>query len=109
MGKLLKWFVKIDQSFWTVDNVHFEELLDHLRKDVTVNSRRTIMQRLDEMYKQIMEELMAGLNSFKSKYSITCDVWTLKNQWSFYWFTIHYINDNWVMQEGSIPMKYLEG
>jgi hypothetical protein len=39
------------------------------------------------------------LNGFKSKYSITQDVWTSKNQLSFFGFTIHYIDDNWQMQE----------
>jgi hypothetical protein len=32
MGKLLKWIVKTDQPFSVVDNVHFEDLLDYLKK-----------------------------------------------------------------------------
>ena len=32
MGKLIKWIVKTDQPFSTVDNEHFGDLLDYLKK-----------------------------------------------------------------------------
>lgn len=52
MGLLLKWIVKSDQPFSTVENQYFEELLGYLKKDITVHSRRTIMRRLEELYLQ---------------------------------------------------------
>ena len=109
MGKLLKWVVKTDQPFSVVDNPHFEDLLEYLKKDIGVKSRRTLMRRLDELYDQKRHEMKERLNGFKSKYSITCDVWTSKNQLSFFGFTIHYIDDNWQMQQDLLAFKYLEG
>ena len=47
------------------------------------------MRRLEELYNQKKHEMKERLNGFKSKYSITCDVWTSKNQLSFFGFTIH--------------------
>ena len=82
VGKLLKWIVKTDQSFTTVDNEHFQDFANYLKNDVNIASRRTIMRRLEEMYNHKKQELKAELNGFKSKYSITCDVWTSKNQLS---------------------------
>jgi hypothetical protein len=67
------------------------------------------MRRLEELYLTQRSELKDKLNSFKSKYSLTCDVWTSKNQLSFFGFTIHYINDEWVMQNPLLAFKYLEG
>jgi hypothetical protein len=67
------------------------------------------MRRLEEMYNQKKQELKAKLNGFKSKYSITCAVWTSKNQLSFFGFTIHYIDDNWQMKEDLLAFKFLEG
>jgi hypothetical protein len=32
MGKLLKWIIKTDQPFSVVDNEHFEDLLEYLKK-----------------------------------------------------------------------------
>lgn len=32
MGKLLKWIVKTDQPFSVVDNIHFGDLLEYLKK-----------------------------------------------------------------------------
>ena len=46
MGKLLTWIIKNDQPFSVVDNMYFEDVLDYLRKDISVNSRRTIMRRM---------------------------------------------------------------
>jgi hypothetical protein len=109
VGKLLKWIVKTDQSFTTVDNEHFQDFANYLKSDFSINSRRTIMRRLEELYDQKKHEMKERLNSFKSKYSITCDVWTSKNQLSFFGFTIHYINYDWQMKEQLLAFKFLEG
>jgi hypothetical protein len=67
------------------------------------------MRRLEEMFNQKKQEMKERLNRSKSKYSITCDVWTSKNQLSFFGFTIHYINDDWQMKEELLAFKFLEG
>lgn len=109
VGKLLKWIVKTDQSFSTVDNEHLQDYSNYLKNDINLSSRRTLMRRLKEMYNQKKEEMKSRLTSFQSKYSITCDVWTSKNQLSFFGFTIHYINDEWQLKEELLAFKYLEG
>jgi hypothetical protein len=91
-----------------VDNENFEDMLEYLKKDVIVNSRRTIMRRLEELYSQMKGQLKQKLGTFKSKYSITCDVWTSKNQLSFFGLTIHFIDEDWKMQEHLLSFKYLE-
>ena len=108
MGKLLVWLIKTDQSFSTVDNRYFEDLLEYLKKDVTIHSRRTLMRRMEELHLQKKDELKEKLQQLKSKYSITCDIWTSMNQLSFFNFTIHYIDEQWTMQEGVIAFKFLE-
>jgi len=107
MGLLLKWIVKTDQPFSSLENEHFKTLMEYLKNDITFLSRRTRMKRLDELYEDRKGALKEKLNSFNSKYSITCDVWTSKNQLSFFGFTIHYIDDKWEMQEGLIAFKHL--
>jgi hypothetical protein len=84
MGKLLTWIIKTDLSFSTVDNKYFEDMLDYLHNDISIHSRRTIMRRLEELYLERKDQLKYKLQSTKSKYSITCDVWTSKNQLSFF-------------------------
>lgn len=108
MGKLLKWIVRTDQPFSCVDNADFEDMMQYAKKDIIINSRKTIIRRLEELYQQRKLELKEKLNSFNSKYSITCDVWTSKNQLSFFGFTIHYIDDNWKVVEHLLAFKYLE-
>lgn len=79
MGKLLKWIIQSDQAFSVVDDPNFEDMVEYLRKDVGVQSRRTIMRRLEDIYLHELKETLRRLNS---KYSITFDVWTSKNQLS---------------------------
>jgi hypothetical protein len=109
MGKLLTWIIKSDQPFSMVDNIHFADLLEYLKKDIVIVSRSTLMRRLDELYLLMKGQLKQKLHSFKSKYSITCDIWTSKNQLSFFGFTIHYIDDDWRMKDGLLAFKYLKG
>jgi hypothetical protein len=108
MGMLLKWIVKTDQPFSCVENEDFEEMMEYLKKDVIINCRRTIMRRLEELYSQMKGKFKENLSTFKSKYSITCDVWTSKNQLSFFGFTIHFIDEDWKMQQHLLSFKYLE-
>jgi len=66
MGKLLKWIIRTDQSFSMVENEDFEDLLNYLKKDVTLNSRRTIMRRLEDLYLQKQSNLKEKLNRAKT-------------------------------------------
>jgi len=67
------------------------------------------MRRLEDMYLQKIQEVKSKLNTLSSKFSVTCDVWTSKNQLSFFGFTIHYIDDEWKLQENLLTFKFLEG
>ena len=83
-GKLLKLLIQKDLPFSLVDADQFKDLMQYLKKDLSIHSRKTIMRRLEELYLTQRSELKDKLNSFKSKYSLTCDVWTSKNQLSFF-------------------------
>jgi hypothetical protein len=109
VGKLLKWIVKTDQPFTIVDNEHFQDFINYLKNDINLVSRRTIMRRLEDVYLQKIQEVKSKLNTLSSKFSVTCDVWTSKNQLSFFGFTIHYIDDEWKLQENLLTFKFLEG
>ncbi len=67
------------------------------------------MRLLEEMYNQKKQELKAKLKGFKSKYSVTCDLWTSKNQLSFFGVTIHSFDNDWKLNEGLLAFKFLEG
>ena len=115
MGKLVKLIVRSDLPFSLVENNDFQDFVNYLKRvngKSQVNdlvSRRTIMRRAEELYNQKKHEMKERLNGFNSKFSVTCDVWTSKNQLSFFGFTIHYIDDDWQMKEELLAFKFLEG
>lgn len=109
MGKLLKWIVLSDQTFATVDNAEFEDMLEYLKKDVYVKSRTTLLRRLEELYILKKAEMKSLFESVTSKISITCDLWTSGNQLSFFAITGHWLDKNYTYHERLIAFKYVEG
>ena len=109
ISKVLKLVITADLPFSLVDNECFQDVLQYLKQDLNLESRRNYMRKLEELYQFKFAQLKDKLNSFEWKYSITCDVWTSKNQLSFFGFTIHYIDKDWKLQEGLLAFKFLEG
>ena len=108
-SKIMKFIVKEDLPFSLVESLKFQEVINYLKPDFEIISRRTMMRRLENLYQERKDGLKDKLNSFNSKFSVTCDVWTSKNQLSFFGFTIHYIDDEWKYQETLLAFKFLEG
>lgn len=109
MGKLLKWIVLTDQTFSTVDNDEFEDLLGYLKKDIFIKSRKTLMNRLQELFDLKQAALKKLLQTTTSKISITCDLWTSGNTLSFFGITGHWVDEDYEYQERLIAFKYVEG
>jgi len=108
LGKLLTWIVRSDQPFSIVDDEDFKEMMTYLKPNLSILSRTTLMRRLDHIYNYKKDELKRRLHSFASKFSVTCDVWTSKNQMSFFGITLHYIDNDWNVQNGLLAFKFLE-
>lgn len=107
---LLKWIVQKDQPFSMVDDPVFLGMMASHNPDAPpIFSRRTVMRRIEEILEVKKDGLKRKLNGFKSKISITCDLWTSKNQLSFLGVTAHYIDATWTMQQEVIAFKHLEG
>jgi hypothetical protein len=106
--KLITFAIKSDLPFSIVENPYLCDLIDYLRKDVASFSRRTFGRRMCEMYNQCTNKLKHDLSLFKSKFSITCDVWTSKSQLSFFGITIHWIDDSWAPKETLLSFKWIE-
>jgi hypothetical protein len=49
-AKLLKWIVQTDQPFSIVNNHYFKDVMEYLKQDISIKSRRSIMRRLEEVY-----------------------------------------------------------
>jgi hypothetical protein len=114
MGKLLKWIVLTDQTFSTVDNDEFEDLLGYLKKDIFIKSRKTLMNRLQELFDLKQASLKKLLESTKSKVSITCDLWTSGNSYAMtFWKSNRYTypilsamaRDFLAIQASSVPSE----
>ncbi len=108
-GKIIKWIIKNDIPFSMVDNNDFEDILNYLKTEAGVKSRKTIMNRMKELYHITKAELCQLLGTTKSKISITCDLWTSKNALSFFGITGHWIDNDFVLQERLLSFKFVKG
>lgn len=66
MGHLLKWMVCTDQPFSMVDNSEFNSMMEYVKEDLSLQCRKTIMSRLDELYIQ-MKNKLKGRNCIGSR------------------------------------------
>jgi hypothetical protein len=108
VGKMVKWMIKRDHPFSEVENEFFREMLDYVHSELSLISRRTLMRRVDDIHEAMKVELKEELTKFKSKFSITCDLWTSLNCLSFFGITIHFIDDDWKMHERLLAFKHFE-
>ena len=56
--------------------------------------KRNTMTQFEEMKRNLKTTLQAN----SSKFSYTVDGWTARNAKSYYGITLHYIDDDWVLQ-----------
>ena len=75
---LIKFIIKTDQPLSIIDNVYFKELIGYLKINLELVSRRTLVRRMEDCYIDVKSIMKNKLKKLKSKYSITCDVWTSK-------------------------------
>lgn len=106
---LLKWTVRSNQSFSNIDNKDFHNILQYLKKDLSIISRPTLMRRLKDRYELEQNNLKDLFRTLKSKFSITCDIWSSLNQLSFFGVTVHYVDANWEFRESLLAFKFLDG
>jgi hypothetical protein len=78
-----------------------------LNSDIPI-SAKGLMPRIEEMVLVKKEELKKKWNGFQSKYSLTCNMWTLEDLDTYLEITLHYIDDDWKMQKDLLAFKYLE-
>ena len=81
--------VRSNQSFSNIDNKDFHNILQYLKKDLSIISRQTLMRRLKDRYELGQNNLKDLFRTVKSKFSITCDIWSSLNQLSFFGVTVH--------------------
>jgi hypothetical protein len=53
------------------------------------------MSLIELKYQKSIEELKLELQGFPSKFSVTLDLWTSKNNLSFQGITGHWLSDDW--------------
>jgi hypothetical protein len=90
---VLKLIIVSDLPFSMVDNSVFRELLAYCNKNAVPQSRRTLMRNIKALCLKRQKELRVYFTSFQSKISITCDVWSSKNQDSFLGISAHWISN----------------
>lgn len=57
---------------------------------------------------KLKSELLLLYNNYNIKYSITFDAWIANNQKEYLDITIHYINENWILNSRIIDMEILK-
>ena len=67
---------------------------------------------LDLIYKSIQQNIKAELlqlcNDYAAQFSITIDAWTASNQDEYLGITIHYLNNEWILNSKLLIMQNIK-
>jgi hypothetical protein len=107
--KLIRLVICRDLPFSLVDWPETNAIVKYLRPETNVMSRATLMRRINVQVETRRNELRQRLASLSSKFSVTLDVWTSKNQLSFLGITCHYIDSEWNLYSNLLAFEHLEG
>lgn len=102
---ILNWVVKRDQSFLEVESEEFKEMFQR----VVLPSADTIKRRIMDTFEKKRTEICIIMQNNSSKVSFTTDCWTSPNNIAFMGVTVHYIDENWLMQAKTLDFFALPG
>ncbi len=105
---MLKTFVATNTPFSVVEHLEFENLIQLLRDDAELPSRKRLRYLLDRCYNAVQGELLPGLGEH-TKVSIALDCWMSPNNLSFLGVTCYYISESWEYKEVLIGFEPIEG
>ena len=91
---LLRWIVRHNVTFVTVENEDFQGILTAINKSVSnylVRSGSTICNWVEEKYLYAMLEIEKVLASSFSKIYISFDLWISPNGYVFYGIVAHFV------------------
>lgn len=98
-----------DLPFRFVETPEFIALVDYLRPGTYIIKRTKLRESIKIKYQVEQTRLINRLQNCNSRVSITCDLWTSKNQLPFFGVTVHYIDDNWVLRKDLLDFKHIPG
>ena len=106
---LVHWIVSTDQPFTVVETDSFKEMIKLCNKNAAIPSADTVKGDILEMFKQKRDVLRTKLHDFDCRMSFTLDGWTTPNNKAFLGITIHYIDNNWTLQDILMDVVELSG
>ena len=99
----MKWIVMKYLPFSTVEDDHFREMQHSLNPKATNMSAIRIVNLVNERkakVKVVMDQMLKD-----QQIAITTDGWTSKSKHSYYAFTAHWIDDNFVLRSCPLGIK----
>jgi hypothetical protein len=107
--RLLRWVVRSDQPFSTIEDPDFRLMLDLLKPEIVVPSANTIKNEIMKTYEEMKARIGDRLCNAGCKISLTLDCWTSPNTKAFLGITGHYIDNAWVPQSLVLDFAPLPG
>ncbi|KAM5534121.1 hypothetical protein V8D89_012212 [Ganoderma adspersum] len=109
---LAEWIAACDQPFDTVEKLELHSLLQytyHRPEHLDIPSAATIKKRIMDLSDKYVEELAATIKATTCKVSLSLDAWTSSNGFAFLAIVMHYVTDDWRLEEILIGFEELIG
>ncbi|OCB88219.1 hypothetical protein A7U60_g4624 [Sanghuangporus baumii] len=110
--RLIRWIVATDQPFTVVEDDEFRTFLEYTHRGqakLLIPSADTVKRTVKEMKLELFEKTKSMINQLESKVALSLDAWTSSNGYAFLAIVIHYISNEWDLQEQLIAFEEIKG
>ena len=104
---LLNWIVIDQQPFTVVENQSFQKFLSMVQPRYRLPSRHTLKDMILSNFEAARKKICNHLQAFRSKISLTIDMWTSISALGILAITIHFINDDWQFEHFVLDVLYI--
>ena len=102
---LLNFILSSLSPFNLVENDDFIKYITFCDPRQVLPSRGSLMDSIDNIFKEEKEKKINELAANNSKFSLTCDGWTSLNSMPFFAITIHYVDSNYVLRDTVLSLS----
>ena len=109
LRKLYLAIIMHEYPFNIVEHEYFRDFIKSLRPSFPLKNRNTVKNEIVAMFQTEKDKLYEYFKTINCHFSTTMDMWTSNQNKGYMCVTVHWIDDEWIIQKRIIKFMHVEG
>ena len=109
LRKLYLAIIMHEYPFNIVEHEYFRDFIKSLRPSFPLKNRNTVKNEIVAMFETEKDKLYEYFKTINWHFSTTMDMWTSNQNKGYMCVTVHWIDDEWIIQKRIIKFMHVEG